>query len=57
MSLLYSVDQPISTNVEYVKEFLIFHYKKIWDLAQENVVNIEGSYGNLDQYLWMSAKP
>ena len=26
--------------------------KKLWDLAQENVVNIQGSYGILDQYLW-----
>jgi hypothetical protein len=31
--------------------------KKIWDLAQENLVNIKGSYGILDQYLWMSAIP
>ena len=25
------------------------------DLAQENLVNIKGSNGILDQYLWMSA--
>ena len=31
--------------------------KKLWDLAQENLVNIQGSYGILDQYLWMSAIP
>ena len=30
--------------------------KKLWDLAQENLINIQGSYGILDQYLWMSAK-
>jgi hypothetical protein len=23
--------------------------KKLWDLAQENLVNIQGSYGILDQ--------
>ena len=28
--------------------------KKLWDLAQENLVNIQGSYGILDQYFWMS---
>ena len=31
--------------------------KKLWDLAQENLVNIEGSYGILDLYLWESAIP
>ena len=31
--------------------------KKLRDLAQENLVNIQGTYGNLDQYLWMSAIP
>ena len=31
--------------------------KELWDLAQENLVNIQGSYGISDQYLWMSAKP
>jgi hypothetical protein len=30
--------------------------KKLWDLAQESLVHIQGSYGILDQYLWMSAK-
>jgi hypothetical protein len=25
--------------------------KKLWDLAQENLVNTKGSYGILDQYL------
>ena len=29
--------------------------KEFWDLDQENLVNIDGSYGILDQYLWMSA--
>ena len=29
--------------------------KKLWDLAQENLINIQGSYGILEQYLWMSA--
>ena len=29
--------------------------KKLWHLAQENLVNILGSYGILEQYLWMSA--
>ena len=32
----------------------IFHFP-LWDLAQENLVHIKGSYGILDQYLWMSA--
>ena len=27
------------------------------DLAQENLVNIQGSYGILNQYFWMSAIP
>jgi hypothetical protein len=31
--------------------------KELLDLAQENLVNIQGSYGILDQYLWMSAIP
>ena len=31
--------------------------KKLWNLGQENLVNIQGSYGILDQYLWMSAIP
>jgi hypothetical protein len=31
--------------------------KKLWDLAQENLVNTQGSYGILDQYLCMSAIP
>jgi hypothetical protein len=31
--------------------------KELSDLAQENLVNIQGSYGILDQYLWMSAIP
>ena len=30
--------------------------KKLWDLAQDNLVHIQGSYGILDQYLWISAK-
>jgi hypothetical protein len=30
--------------------------KELWDLAQENLVNIQGSYGILDHYLWMSAR-
>ena len=25
--------------------------KKLWDLAQENLVDIQGSYGILNQYL------
>ena len=29
--------------------------KIFWDLAQENLVNKQGSYGISDQYLWMSA--
>ena len=29
--------------------------EEIWDLAQKNLVNVQGSYGILDQYLWMSA--
>ena len=29
--------------------------KELLDLAQENLGNIQGSYGILDQYLWMSA--
>ena len=29
--------------------------KELWDLAQEILVNIQGSYGILEQYLWMSA--
>ena len=28
--------------------------KKLWDLAQKNLVNIQGSFAILDQYLWMS---
>jgi hypothetical protein len=31
--------------------------KKLWDLAQENLDNIQGGYGIMDQYLWMSAIP
>ena len=31
--------------------------KIIWDLAQENLVDIQEIYGILDQYLWMSAIP
>ena len=31
--------------------------KKLWDLAQENLVDIQGSYGIFDQYFWMSAVP
>jgi hypothetical protein len=31
--------------------------KELRDLAQENLVNIQGSYGILDQYLWMTAIP
>ena len=31
--------------------------KKLRDLAQENLVNVQDSYGILDQYLWMSATP
>jgi hypothetical protein len=27
------------------------------ELAQENLVDIQGSYGILDQYSWMSAIP
>ena len=29
--------------------------KELWDLAQDNLINIQGSYGILEQYLWMSA--
>ena len=36
--------------------FLFFIMKELWELAQENLINIQGSYGILDQYLWMSAK-
>ena len=28
--------------------------KELWDLAQENLVDIQGTYGILDQYLWIS---
>ena len=31
--------------------FLFSIVKELWDLAQENLVNIQGSYGILDQYL------
>ena len=31
--------------------------KKLWDLAQENLVDIQVSYGVLDQYFWMSDIP
>jgi hypothetical protein len=31
--------------------------KKLWDLAQENLVNIKGSYNILDQYLCLSVIP
>ena len=31
--------------------------KKLWDLAKENLINVQGSYGILDQYLWTSAIP
>ena len=24
--------------------------KKLWDLAKENLINVQGSYGILDQY-------
>ena len=34
--------------------FLFSIIKKVSDLAQENLVNIQGSYGILDQYLWMT---
>ena len=27
--------------------------KELWNLAQENLVNIQGSYGIVDQYLFM----
>ena len=37
--------------------FWFFILEELWDLAQENLVNIQGSYGTLDQYLWMSAIP
>ena len=30
--------------------------KKIWDLAQENLINIQGSYGILDQYVAIRKK-
>ena len=53
----HSEDQTISTNVEQLSEFLNFIIKRISDLAQENLVNIQGSDGILDQYLWMSAIP
>ena len=29
--------------------------KELWDLAKESLINIQGSYGILEQYLWMSA--
>ena len=29
--------------------------KKLWDLAQENLVHIQGSYSILNIYSWMSA--
>ena len=31
--------------------------KKLLDLAQENLIDMQASYGILDQYLWMSAMP
>ena len=37
--------------------FDFYIMKKLWDLGQENLVDIQGSYGILDQYLWMSAIP
>ena len=37
--------------------FLFFIMNELWDLAQENLVDIQGSYGILDQYLWMSGIP
>ena len=54
MSLLYSVNQPISTKM---LNFRFSIMKKLWDLAQENLVNIQGNYGGLDQYLCVSAIP
>ena len=30
--------------------FWFFIMKKLWDLAQENLVDIQGSYGILDHY-------
>ena len=30
--------------------------EELWDLVQENQVNIQGSYCILDQYLWMLTK-
>ena len=35
--------------------FQFYIMKKLWDLAQENQVNIQGSYGILNHYLGMSA--
>ena len=31
--------------------------KKLWDLAQEKLINVTGGPGVLDQYSWMSAIP
>ena len=31
--------------------------KKLWDVAHENLVNIPGGYGILDQYSWVSSIP
>ena len=33
--------------------FLFSIMKELWYLAQENLVNIQGSYGILNQYLWL----
>ena len=55
MSLLYSVDQPISTMLNKWVKFWFSIMKKLWDLAHENLVNIQGSHGILDQYSWMTA--
>ena len=44
---LYYVNKTISTN-NWVN-FWISIIKQLWDLAPENFVNIQGSYGILDQ--------
>ena len=49
---LYYVNKTISTN-NWVN-FWISIIKQLWDLAPEFFFNIQGSYGILDQYFWMS---
>jgi len=48
---LYYVNKTISTN-NWVN-FWISIIKQLWDLAPEFFFNIQGSYGILDQYLWL----